>query len=236
GNTVWKVTPDGEVSAHATHEDMDALTMTVRLDDGTIWQSAYGDNTVFKIEPDGTAAIFAEGIRGPTGIVVNDDGSLFVEAYNSNILHHVASDGTVTDFVEDPRFNGINGMTQGPDGTLYLVDHKDGGLFSVTLDGVVDKLFEFPRPTSHGVYLDGSIFVTSRGGYVVFRYDIATGDVEIIAGNGEPGNTDGRGGAASFGRPNAIIVGPDGALYTNHGEGTTNDPVSIRRISFDPVG
>ena len=234
GDTIWKVSPDGEIEAFARSDEMESLTMTVLTDDGTIYQSSYGSNKVFRVDPDGTVELVAEGLRGPTGIVVGEDGTLYVEAYNSNILHTIAPDGTVGELAFDRRFNGINGLTQGPDGTLYAIDHKDGGLFSITLDGEVEKIFQFPEETSHGVYQDGSLFVTSRGGYVVFRYDVDTGDVEIIAGNGEPGDRDGRGGEASFGRPNAITVGPDGALYINHGEGTSNDPVTIRRIAREP--
>jgi sugar lactone lactonase YvrE len=234
GNTVWRIDPDGTVEAFSASDDMESLTMTVLTEDGTIYQSSYGSNRVFRIDPDGTAKVIAEGLRGPTGIVVGADGTLYVEAYNSNILHTIAPDGTVGELAFDRRFNGINGLTQGPDGTLYAIDHKDGGIFSITLDGEVEKIFQFPEETSHGVYHDGSLFVTSRGGYVVFRYDLELGDVEIIAGNGEPGDRDGRGGEASFGRPNAITVGPDGALYINHGGENSNNPVSIRRIAREP--
>ena len=235
GDSVYKISPDGSTIETLTQSDlMDALTMTVFGPDGTMYQSSYGSNRVFKISADGTAEVIAEGLRGPTGIVVEEDGTLYVEAYNSGIIHRILPDGTLEDFVFDRRFNGINGLTQGPDGTLYAIDHKDGSLFSIDREGVVDKMFQFPEETSHGVYLDGSLFVTSRGGYVVFRYDLASGQVEIIAGNGEPGDQDGRGGEASFGRPNAITLGPDGHLYMNHGEGTANDPVTIRRISHQP--
>ena len=234
GDTVWHITPDGEVTPFAQSDEMESLTMTVRTDDGTVYQSSYNSNRVFRIDPDGTAEVLAEGLRGPTGIVVGDDGTLFVEACNSNIIHTVSPDGTVEDFAFDRRFNCINGLTRGPDGTLYAINFKDGGLLSVSPEGEVDKLFQFPEPTAHGVYLDGSLFITSRLGYVVFRYDLDTGDVEIIAGNGEPGDRDGRGGEASFGRPNAITLGPDGALYINHGGGASNDPVTIRRISHQP--
>lgn len=234
GNAVYRIAPDGTVETIAQSEDMQALTMTVFGPDGTLYQSSYGSDTVFKITPDGQLEVVAKGLRGPTGIAVQEDGTLFVEAFDSNILHRVLPDGTVEEFVFDRRFNGINGITQGPDGTLYLADFKDGSIFSVTLDGIVEKLFQFPEETSHLVYSDGSLFVTSRGGYVVFRYDLATGEAEIIAGNGEPGNSDGRGAESSFGRPNAITIGPDGALYINHGEGTSNDPVTIKRISHQP--
>lgn len=238
GNAVYKISPEGEVEVLSTDPGMESLTMTVRLDDGTIYQSSYGSNKVFKISPDGTASVIVEGIRGirgPTGILVNDDGSLIVEGYNSNILHRIEPDGTVVDWVTHPGFNGINGIARDDDGVIYIINHRDGGLFSVSPDGSeVEELLKFPEPTSHGVYLDGSLYITSRGAFVVFRYDLATGEVEIIAGNGEPGDIDGRGGESSIGRPNAIIVGPDGALYTNHGEGTANDPVSIKRISRQP--
>ena len=234
GDKVYRISPDGNIETLVQSDLMASLTMTVFGPDGTMYQSSYGSDRVFTIDANGNAEIIAEGLRGPTGIVVEDDGTLYVEAYDSNILHKILPDGTVTDWVTDRRFRGVNGLTQGPDGTLYAVDHKDGGVFSIDQDGTIEKLLAFPKPTSHVVYLDESLFITSRGGYVVFRYDLATGDVEIIAGNGEPGDVDGRGAAASIGRPNAITIGPDGALYINHGGGNANNPLSIRRISHQP--
>jgi hypothetical protein len=62
------------------------------------------------------------------------------------------------------------------------------------------------------------------------------GAVEIIARNGEPGDADGRGAASSFGRPNAITIGPDGALYINHADADGANPVTIRRIVHEPTG
>ncbi len=234
GDRVLRITDDGSVETFAQSDLMESLTMTYIAPDGAMYQSSYNSDRVFRIEPDGTPVVIAEGLRGPTGIAQLDDGTLVVEAFDSSILHKIAPDGSVTEWVTDRRFNGINGLTMGPDGTLYVIDFKDGSLFSVDQAGEVEKLFKFPKPTAHGVYLDGSLFVTSRLGYVVFRYDIATGDVEIIAGNAEPGDQDGRGSEASFGRPNAIAVGPDGHLYINHGDGASNDPVTIRRLRYDP--
>jgi sugar lactone lactonase YvrE len=234
GDSLLRITPDGTVETFAQSDEMESLTMTIFGPDGTLYQSSYGSNRVFVVEPNGETRIIAEGLRGPTGIAVGADGVLYVEAYNSNIIHRIQPDGTVEDWVTDRRFNGINGITTGPDGTLYVADHKDGSIFAVDQDGAVTPVHKFPKATSHVVYSDGSLFVTSRGAFVVFRYDLASGDVEIIAGNGEPGHTDGRGSEASMGRPNAITVGPDGNLYINHGGGNANNPVSIRRISYQP--
>lgn len=234
GMTVHRITPDGVVDAFATSDDMESLTMTTFGDDGTLYQSSYNSDRVFAIDPDGTVRIVAEGIRGPTGIVVLDDGTLVVEAYDADTIHKILPDGTVTDWVFDRRFVGLNGLTIGPDGTIYAIDHGDGGLFAIDADGQITDLHEFPSPTAHVVYSDGSLFVTSRSSYVVYRYDLATGEVEVIAGNGEPDDRDGRGAESSFGSPNAITLGPDGALYINHGDGADSSPVTIRRISLSP--
>jgi sugar lactone lactonase YvrE len=185
---------------------------------------------------DGSVETVVEGVDGPSGIVVRDDGTLVVEAFNRGDIHELAPGGELTLFATDGRFRGINGMTSGLDGTLYVVNFRDGGLFSVDLDGAVTELHRFPRTGAHVAYLDGSLFVTSRTGFVVWRYDLATGAVEIIAGNGEHGDADGRGAASSFGRPNAITVGPDGALYINHADGDGANLVTIRRIVHEPTG
>lgn len=234
GNRVLRITQDGEIETFVESDLMESMTMSVFADDGTLYQSSYNSDRVFAIDPDGEAQVVAEGIRGPTGIVPMDDGTLFVEAYDADTIHRVLPDGTVEDFVFDRVFKGLNGLAIGPDGTLYAAEHQSGGLHAIDPEGTITTLHDFPEPTSHVVYHQGSLFVTSRGAYVVFRYDLDSGDVEIIAGNGEPGDRDGRGGDASFGRPNAITVGPDGDLYFNHGVGDTNAPVTIRRIRHDP--
>lgn len=234
GDSVLRVDPDGTTETFAMSDEMGSLTMTTFGADGQLYQSSYGTDRVFRIADDGTTEVVVEGISGPTGLVVLDDGTMFVEAYDRGIIHKVDPDGTVSDWSRHPEYAGVNGLTVGPDGTFYAVNHRDGGLFAVDSNGEITILHEFPRPTSHVAYLDGGLFVTSRGAYVVYRYDLESGAVAIIAGNAEPGDQDGRGAESSFGRPNAITAGPDGALYFNHGDGDTNQPVHIRRIVHQP--
>lgn len=234
GNTLLRISVDGTVEPFSQHEDMDQLTMTRFAADGTILQSSYGSGHLFRIDEGGNAEVVVDGLRGPTGIVILDDGTLVVEAYNLRALMKVYADGTVEEWVADIKMAGPNGLTMGPDGTIYVIDHKDGGLFAVSPAGELEKLLQFPKSTSHGVYHDGGVFVTSRNGFVVYRYDIETADVVIIAGSGIEGAADGRGAEASFGRLNAITLGPDGALYVNHGGEDGINPVSIRRIVHKP--
>lgn len=234
GDAIYRISPEGVVDTLVESDEFRSLTMTTFGPDGSLYQSSYGTGDVFKVAMDGTIEEVATGLEGPTGIVALEDGSLFVEAYDSGVLHKILADGTVTEFARDAGFSGINGMTRGPDGTLYLVNHRNGGMFAVDQQGNVTQLHRFPGATSHVVYHDGSLFVTSRGSFVIYRWDLATGEAEIIAGNAEPGDQDGRGSESSFGQPNAITVGPDGALYINHGDGDKSSKVTIRRISLQP--
>ncbi|NND75179.1 MAG: hypothetical protein HKN44_09250 [Ilumatobacter sp.] len=234
GTQVRRIQPDGTIDAFATAEGMRSLTMTTFGADGTMYQSSYGSDEVYTIDAEGNATLLTSSVRSPTGLAPLDDGSVLVASYGTAKIFRVAPDGEASEWVASRRFRGLNSLALGPDGTVYAADHRDGQVFAIPPDGEVELLVNFPKPTSHVAYLDGSLFVTSRGAYLVFRYDLATGDVEIIAGNGEPGDADGRGVEASFGRPNAITVGPDGALYMNHGDGDSNFPVTIRRISHQP--
>lgn len=234
GDAVYRIAPDGTIETFAQSEEMNALTANTFGPDGTLYQSSYRNGQVLAIDTAGNVEVVAEDLGGPTGILVDEDGSLLVESYDRRIIYRILPDGTVTEWARDAQFNGPNGLAAGPDGLFYAVNHRDGSLFEIDADGTVTLLHTFPKPTSHLVYLDGSLFIASRGAFVVYRYELATGDIEVIAGDATPNDQDGRGSEASFGRPNAIAIGPDGALYTNHGDGETNSPVSIRRISHEP--
>ncbi len=239
GDRVLRISPDGaEVEVLVQSELMGQNTSTVFGPDGTLYQSAFGPDRLFAIAvADGTfVEVTDEDLVGPTGIVPRDDGSLIVQSFSLRKLWHVSPDGALSNFTRSPApgFDGPNGLSVGPDGTIYSVNFSDGGLFEVDADGEVTRLHTFPREGAHVAHLDGGLFVTSRTGYVVWRYDLGTGDVEIVAGNGEPGDADGRGVESSFGSPNAITVGPDGHLYINHGDDAASHPTTIRRIRFDP--
>lgn len=235
GAGIYRITPDGQVDLFSSADRMEQLTSTKIGPDGSLYQSSYGSNRVFRVDREGGATVVTEEILGPTGLVVLEDGTLIVASWSQGIIHEVGPDGVLEDWVErHPGFNGLNSLTLGPDGTVYAVNIRDGGLFSIDGKGQVTELEFFPRANSHVVYHDGSLFVTSRGSYVILRHDLATGETEIIAGNGEPGDRDGRGVESSFGRPNAITVGPQGVLYFNHTDGRNDTPVHIKKLSNRP--
>jgi len=234
GDAIYRIEPDGTTETFVESDDFNSLTMTVVGPDGRLYQSGFGSDTVYAVDPDGSISVVAEGIRGPTGLVVLEDGTVFVESFNRSLIRRITPDGTATTFASSSGLNGPNGLTQGPDGTLYAVNFRDGLLMSIDPAGTVTELHRFPTANAHVAYLDGGLFVTSRISFVVYRYDLDTGEIEIVAGDAEPNDADGIGTTASFGRPNAIAVGPDGALYINHADGSGSTPVSIKRIARRP--
>jgi sugar lactone lactonase YvrE len=235
GNTVFKVTPDGDVSEFATSDLFDQLTGNTFGPDGTLYQSSYGSNNIATIDPDGTVTLLSDQVRGPTGIVVTDEGRVFVDSCRRNQVFEVFADGEAEVFAGGVGMDCPNGLTIDDEGNLYVVNFSSGFMQRITPDGVIEVIYRFPSGNAHVVHDDGLLYVTARTDHRVYRYEIATGNVVVVVGTGEEGAQDGPGGEATIARPNAIAVGPDGAIYINHGGGDgRNDPVWIRRIVREP--
>lgn len=231
GNTVFKVTPDGETTPFATHEEMGSLTGNTFGPDGLLYQSSFGTNNVFTIDPEGEVALLTDEVRGPTGIVVTDDGRVFVDACRGNQVYEVFPDGSATVVARGVGMDCPNGLTIDPEGNLYVVNFSNGFMQRITPDGGIEAIYRFPSGNAHVVYREGYLYVTARIDHRIYRYDLETEEVVVVVGTGEEGFEDGRGDQASIARPNAIAVGPDGSLFINHGGGEgRNDPVWIRKI------
>ncbi len=232
GNTVFKVSPEGDVSVFATDGDMGSLTGNTFGPDGLLYQSSYGTNKVFTIAPDGTVELLTADVRGPTGIVVTDEGRVFVDGCRGNQVYEVFPDGSAAVIASGVGMDCPNGLTIDDAGNLYVVNFGSGFLQRITPGGDTEVIYRFPSGNAHVVHVDGYLYVTARTDARVYRYEIATGEVVVAVGTGQEGFDDGPGDEATIARPNAIAVGPDGALYINHGGGDgRNDPVWIRKIT-----
>jgi DNA-binding beta-propeller fold protein YncE len=84
----------------------------------------------------------------------------------------------------------------------------------------------FSTPTGVALAADESVYVTDSTGHAV-RLLAASGMVTTLAGGSEAGFADGRGKAAKFHSPAAIVMGDDALYvsdYANH---------AIRKVAFD---
>ena len=131
--------------------------------DETLHQSSYGSGDLFAIAPDGTATVITGDLNGPAGIAIAPDGEVFVDDCNRNRVYRILENGAPDVFVRHTRFQCPNGLT-----------------------------IDAPSPLGHVEFFAGHLFITARRDHLVYRYDLATGVVDIIAGTGEPGSADGR--------------------------------------------
>jgi sugar lactone lactonase YvrE len=170
---------------------------------GNMYITDLGNNTIRKATPDGTLTTFAGGgtrgtadglgkqakFDGPTGIAVDAAGNVYVTDNNSNLIRKITPQGQVTT---------LAGNTSGK--------YQDGTGKSAGFDGPI------------GLTIDaaGNLFVAERDSRI--RKVTPDGVVTTFAGNGNFNLTDGVGIAAGVGTPIDITIDKAGNLYTLDGQ------------------
>ncbi|KRF03865.1 copper amine oxidase [Paenibacillus sp. Soil766] len=148
--------------------------------------------------------------RAPSSVLQLADGSLLIADTRNHVIRKV-KDGQVSTFA-------------GPE--LAILKNSQGFPTGGLLDGKANESF-FNEPTGLAVDANGNVYVADAGNHAIRKIDV-NGNVSTVAGNGVPGNKDGKGSEASFNHPGDIAVGADGTLYVadslNH---------AIRKITAD---
>lgn len=218
GHRVWRVTPDGVLSAVA----------------GTGQPGYSGD--------DGPA-VRAQ-LNHPEGLAVGQDGSVYIGDTVNRRVRRVAPDGTITtvagtgqrgyDWRPGPavesHLSDPHDLAVAPDGTLYLVDEQGGEVRAVTPDGTLRTLELYLNPFGVAVGADGALYVSDGTTHQVWQVGRDGGSQAVVAGTGEPGDS-GDGGPASqaqLNRPEGLAVDGDGALYI-----ADRDNHRVRRVDAD---
>lgn len=128
---------------------------------------------------------------------------------------------------------GARAVDVGPDGSIYIleregnrlrvVDPKTGvirtlagtGAKGDTGDGGPARTATFNGPKELAVDTKGNIWIVDTENHVIRKIDAATGQIQTVAGNGQPGG-DGDGGPATqarLDRPHGVAIGPDGSCW-----------------------
>lgn len=236
GTTVYKVTPQGEVSVFAT--GLNGPSGNAFDAEGNLYQSNLRDNTISKITPSGAVSTFATtGINGPVGIAINGDGTLYVTNCGNNTVQQVTASGVSTLFATSTLFSCPNGITLDDDGTLYVANFNNGIVLKVTPEGMVSFFANVPGGNNgHITFYDGVLYLASRGGHQFYTLSL-TGEVTLFAGTGLRGHEDGTAASATFSLPNGVAFSPFGdTLYINEVMpvvGSNNFPSIVRRIILD---
>jgi DNA-binding beta-propeller fold protein YncE len=178
--------------------------------------SFYG-NYVRRIDRAGRQEIYAqEGLSGPVGLAFDSEGDLYANNCRGNSISRISQDRDVEVFAESPLFKCPNGITTDRLGSLCVVNFSDEKVLRILASGEVTELAVLPGGgNGHVTWARGKLYATSFRGHRI--YSISTsGDVELVAGTGGIGESDGPGSVASFSWPNGIASGPNGdRLYVN---------------------
>lgn len=159
---------------------------------------------------DRDGAALQAAFRSPGSVVQLADGSILIADTRNHVIRKV-KDGQVSTFA-------------GP--ALAVLKNAQGFPTGGLLDGKASEAF-FNEPTGLALDAKGNVYVADAGNHAIRKIDV-NGIVSTVAGNGVPGNKDGKGSEATFNHPSDIAISADGALYVadslNH---------TIRKIAAD---
>ena len=147
----------------------------------------------------------------PMGLAVDNRGSVYVADTGNHVIRKIDS-GYVT------TLTGVFAQRETSE------DYSAGGY----TDGIINKAeFKFPR----GLYYnDGVLYIADTGNHAI-RAIIHENSVITLAGNGDPGDEDGRRPAAMMNKPTAI-TGKDNSLYITD---SLNNKVKMIRYNRDAL-
>ena len=182
---------------------------------GTIYVADYGNKMIRRILPTGEVSTFATLSYAPSGMAVDNSGNVYASCFtgSSGIIYKITSAGEVSTFCNSGLSYAL-GMAFNDSGDIILADghaHKiyrissDGTVstfagtgVSGTLDGVADQA-QFVSPAGIAIDIDGNVYVSDYGNYLIRKISIE-GVVTTIAGSeGVSGFQDGLGTEAKFG-------------------------------------
>ncbi len=238
GTRVYKVTPTGVVSVFT--DGLLGASGNEFGPDGALYQSNIALGLISRIDEFGVATTFSTGHSGPVGIAFDADDNMYVANCGDATIKKFDTGGMLTTFASDALLSCPNGLTYAPDGNLYTCNFNDGNVLKIEPDGTV-SLFGFAPGgnAGHLTYHDGALWVVSRGGNRIFRFDLATGNRRKVVGFFFRGNDDGDASEATLSLPNGIGVSPDGTkLYTNSVFLTATqilNPIFVREIDISTV-
>jgi len=202
GETVWKVSPYGEVEVFA--DSLYGSSGNVVDGEGNLLQGSFNAGTVSKIGRDGEVETLARGLRGPVGIALDTEGNAIVCECQANTLSKVTPAGEVSEFAKSPLLNCPNGITRAASGDFYVVNFSDAKMLKVTATGEVSEFANIPGGgNGHVVAGPASFYVTGFRSNQLYEVS-PDGTVSVLAGTGAFSEEDGPAAEAAFSSPNGI--------------------------------
>lgn len=209
GPDIVSVAPDGSVRVLASGLKPAGLGWSR----GYVYAKAHDipGGRLVRVAPDGTVEELS---RAPgDGLAVDAAGNAYTSDRSPFILK-TTPDGAVSVLAADPRLSRRLGMVfDDASGLLYATSWA-GDVVSISSDGVVKDVVQMPVVSGNGAawlaVADGVLYATQYSAEQIVAYDLASGTLRVLAGDGLPGAADGPARAARFRAPNGIAVSAKG--------------------------
>jgi len=209
---------------------------------GILYQSDIRDNAIYKIIGGVRTFVTSTGISSPVGIVFDSNDNFFVCNCGSGTIQKVTPSGTSTQFASGSSFACPNGITVDENDNLYVSNFSNNNIVKITPAGDTSIIGNTVAGNGHLDYdiNSGNLYIASYAGQQVFSLHIDDLTMEVIAGTGTRGNTDGLGSEATFSTPNGVAVSKTGdSIYVNCAvplSGAEINPQLVRLISGLTLG
>jgi sugar lactone lactonase YvrE len=226
-NLIRKIDSAGNTTtiagARSGQQNVVADSLDVRLDNpagicvddhDNLYIADWANNVIRKISPEGQSIILAGSVgnRGavdgagseasfylPWGIVPDSINNIYVSDFRNNMIRKISPQGKVTTFAGSTTRGSSDGL---------------------------GKAASFFHPAGISIDKNGNLYVADSGNNKI-RKITPDGMVTTLAGNGLRGAQNGPAMQASFYKPYALAIGPDGSLFVADYQNNL-----IRKISF----
>ncbi|GAB5472838.1 MAG: hypothetical protein Mars2KO_09370 [Maribacter sp.] len=163
-----------------------------------------------KLAPDGTSTQLGEIAGWPSGLAIDDHDIIYSANFFAPTLHKILPDGTISVLATDDRLFGGVGIDIDFEGNVIVANFFTADILKITQEGEVSLIANIPNLTQgfavgYMTIFEHNIYATAINENQIYKVGF-DGTVEVFAGTGENGNTDGALDEATFSRPNGIAA------------------------------
>jgi len=194
---------------------------------GSVYVSDGSKGTVSRLSSNGSLESLVSGLETPSAMAFDKNGALFVAVTGSSSVRKIEPGGQIST-VGSEGLRGPTGITIAENGTVFVADTYNDQIRTIR-DGVVSTFAGGTRgfadgigasaqfDTPLGIAMWGERLLVADAGNRRIRVVEPDGRVWTLAGNGDGDLADGFPLQASFVRPTAVAVSPEGAIHIADG-------------------
>ena len=149
------------------------------------------------------------------GWAVSDAGNgavrLVKTEQTQTVNGHTRENLKVTDM--GVAFERPTGLASDDSGNLYVADTLAGAIYKITPKGLITTAARGLTEPMGLCWKDGELYAAETGKNRIIK--VRSGRVEVVAGSGQDGLTDGAAAQAAFSAPQGVAVGDDGTVYVS---------------------